>query len=120
LASHILDADTFVRVLLATIRNLGAYPCPQCLVPKTKIPDLGTKLDDRNRVKTHRQDDAQHQWSIKRACELIYEKGKGVKSAVVERLLGAKSLVPTKVCGLYSTELGDEGRCPLARQNESQ
>ena len=86
-----------LRVLLATIRNLGACPCPRCLVPKEKIPELGTVFDDRRRVKTERVSDARWEFNIIVARDIIYKKGKGVKSAAVERILAPESSVPTMV-----------------------
>ena len=85
------------RVLLATIRNLGACPCPHCLVPKEKIPELGTIFDDHRRVKTERVSDELWEFNIIAARDSIYKKGKGVKSAAVERILAPESLVPTMV-----------------------
>jgi len=76
---------------------LGACPCPHCLVPKEKIPELGTVYDDRRRVKTERVSDARWEFNIIVARDVIYKKGKGVKSAAVERLLAPESLVPTMV-----------------------
>src|ERR1700683_3155519 len=35
---------SFYRVLIATIRNKGGCPCPQCLIPKQYLPGLGTFL----------------------------------------------------------------------------
>ncbi|KAF8960115.1 hypothetical protein BDZ97DRAFT_1922371 [Flammula alnicola] len=89
------SADYPEKVLLATIRNLGSCPCPTCLIPKEKIPEVGQKLDNRCRTTTRHVDDECHHWTVKIAREFIYEKDKGVKSAAVERLLAKESLVPT-------------------------
>ena len=35
------------RALLATICNFGSCPCPLCLVPKSKIPEVGTAFFSR-------------------------------------------------------------------------
>ena len=83
--------------MLATIRNLGACPCPHCLVPKEKIPELGTIFDDHRRIKTERVSDELWEFNIIAARDSIYKKGKGVKSAAVERILAPESLVPTMV-----------------------
>jgi hypothetical protein len=89
------------RVLLATIRNFGSCPCPRCLVPKGKIPDVGTALDERRREKLRRVDNYNRNWNVSLAREFIYEKGLGVKSAAVERLLAEESNTPTKVRQSY-------------------
>lgn len=46
----------FFRVLLAGIKYLGDFPCPRCLVPKSQIPDLGTKNDQKRRERHVRVD----------------------------------------------------------------
>ena len=85
------------RVLLATIRNFGSCPCPRCLVPKSKIPEVGTASDERRREKSRRVDDFNRNLNVSHARDLIYERGFGVKSAAVERLLAEESYTPTKV-----------------------
>ena len=85
------------RVLLATIRNFGSCPCPRCLVPKSKIPEVGTAIDDRRREKSRRVDSFTRNWNVSLAREYIYERGFGVRSAAVERLLAEESYTPTKV-----------------------
>ena len=86
------------RVLLATIRNLGSFPCPRCLIPKEKIPEVGTKNDDRRRERDQRVANDNLFSDIKLARTWIYNEGLLVKSAAVERLLSPTSLVPTLVC----------------------
>ncbi len=34
------------RILLASIKHLGNAPCPQCLITKNQIQDLGMKRDE--------------------------------------------------------------------------
>ncbi|KAJ7290637.1 hypothetical protein C8J57DRAFT_1611754 [Mycena rebaudengoi] len=89
------SADYPEKVLLATIRNLGACPCPRCLISKAKLDELGTGNDDRRRERLQREDTPRRQALITRAREFIYSVGKKVRSAAVERLLDAQSLVPT-------------------------
>lgn len=86
------------RVLLATIRNLGSCPCPRCLIPKQRIPEIGVKRDDTNRKSTQRtaKESGLGFW-ITLVRDLIYKMGKGVKSAFVERILAPESLAPTAV-----------------------
>lgn len=85
------------RVLLATIRNLGSFPCPRCLIPKAKIPEVGMKRDDSRRESAQRVADTGLFSKIKKARSWIYNEGLGVKAAAVERLLSPTSLVPTTV-----------------------
>ncbi|KAI0070884.1 hypothetical protein K474DRAFT_1687288 [Panus rudis PR-1116 ss-1] len=90
------SADYPEKVLLATIRNLGSCPCPRCTISIDQILEMGMKRDDTRREKQARQDDHTFRWDANRAHEHIYENGRGVKSTVVENLLGKKSYVPTK------------------------
>lgn len=75
---------------------MGSCPCPRCLLPKTQIFEMGTKYDAGRRTKLER-DCKQEQSNVKIARDWLYEAGKGIKSILVERLLFAKSLVPTMV-----------------------
>ena len=85
------------RVLLATIRNLGSFPCPRCLIPKDKILEVGTKNDDKRRENSQRMANNKLFSDIRLARTWIYKEGSGVKAAAVERLLSPTSLVPTIV-----------------------
>ncbi|KAI0069589.1 hypothetical protein K474DRAFT_1610237 [Panus rudis PR-1116 ss-1] len=89
------SADYPEKVLLATLRNLGAHPCPRCTIPKEKIPELGMKRDDTRRVKQGRTHDHQYKYDIEHARKKIYEGGVGVKSKYVEDVLSKESYVPT-------------------------
>ena len=92
-----LKLSQISRVLLATIRNLGSFPCPRCLIPKEKLPEVGTKNDDRRR-ETNQRVANDHLFSdIRLARTWIYNKGYRVKAAAVERLLSPTSHVPTVV-----------------------
>ncbi|KAF8074854.1 hypothetical protein FPV67DRAFT_601603 [Lyophyllum atratum] len=89
------SADYPEKVLLATIRNLGKCPCPRCLIPKERIPEMGTKFDAARRQTLARSADLWFRQKIERARDAIYRLGFVVKSVVVERLLDEQSLVPT-------------------------
>ncbi|KAL0065586.1 hypothetical protein AAF712_007364 [Marasmius tenuissimus] len=71
------SADYPEKVRLATIRNLGRCPCPQCFVEKDQIHELGTSV-------------------IERVWGWIFEKGRAVTGTAVEGLLQAKSWVPNR------------------------
>ena len=81
------------RVLLATIRNLGKCPCPRCTVPRSQIPDLGTRNDMARRQNLARISDHVLDSKVKRARTAIYERGKGVKSTAVEDQLASDSYI---------------------------
>ena len=85
------------RVLLATIRNLGSFPCPRCLIPKEKIPEVGTRNDDQRRETQRRVANNSLISKISTARTWIYNEGYRIKAAAVERLLSPTSLVPTIV-----------------------
>ncbi|KAI0069257.1 hypothetical protein BV25DRAFT_1867060 [Artomyces pyxidatus] len=90
------SADYPEKVLLATIRNLGACPCPRCTIPKADIPELGMLRDESRRVKHARTDDETFQRKAALASDAVYRLGKGVKSVPVERLVSPESYVPTE------------------------
>jgi hypothetical protein len=85
------------RVILATIRQLGNYPCPRCLIPMTRVQDMGTKRDMRQRKTLARVDDQARRRKIESARNIIYKKNYAVDSNPVEALLKDQSLVPTFV-----------------------
>ena len=86
---------TDFRVLLATIRDQGHCPCPRCLVPDTKLDQLGLVADMKNRVKKYREYQAD---SVNKARSAIYEFGDPINGRTVQRLLKDTSSVPTSVC----------------------
>ncbi|KIK79863.1 hypothetical protein PAXRUDRAFT_16092 [Paxillus rubicundulus Ve08.2h10] len=84
------------KVLLACIKFLGRCPCPRCLVDKDKIDRLGDKHNRWQRTYKSRADDRQRKNWIEIIREKIFVFGHSVVSAAVEKLLGTKSLVPTR------------------------
>lgn len=92
------------RVLLATIRSLARCPCPRCYVEKSKIEHLGTKAD-MNARKHERVDNHPRRSEVDRTRSWIYERGYGINSVRIDRVLGSKSYVPTRVSILFSTML---------------
>jgi hypothetical protein len=85
------------RVLMASIRNLGNCPCPRCCLPLSDVHLVGTTKDRRNRKKLLRTDDHRYRLTVSNARKAILERNYAVNSAVVERLLKPRSLVPTAV-----------------------
>ena len=96
---------TLFRVLLSSIRNLGTCPCPRCLIPLSRVHNLGMPRDTAQRSSMARVDDNVRQSKVKSARKLIYEKSYIVNSAAVENLLKPESLVPTsvRISALYGT-----------------
>ena len=84
-------------MLIANVRNLGACPCPQCIIPKDRVHHLGTEKDILQRRLLARRDTQGRQKKIFDARRLIYEKNYVVDMPQVEALLKDESLVPTKV-----------------------
>ncbi|KAF9532139.1 hypothetical protein CPB83DRAFT_832803 [Crepidotus variabilis] len=86
------SADYPEKVLLATIKDKGLCPCPRCLIPKSKLNDMG-KLND---LKYRAQNPRTYLKSlVSRAREIIYTQGAKIGGAAVDRLLRATSSVPT-------------------------
>ena len=85
------------RILLACVKFLGTCLCPRCLVTKDKICKLGTKLDLWVRDKKACVNDRAHQLSIENVHKAIFDFGCSIASKAVEGVIGAKSLVPTRV-----------------------
>ena len=90
------------RVLLSSIRNLGACPCPRCEIKKEYIGQLGTVPDDQRRTNHMRANTMSLRNRIALSRDAIYKRGKGVKSAIVEDFLSPLSYVPTSVCDLLT------------------
>ena len=79
------------------IRNLGACPCPRCIIPKDCVQHFGTEKDIFQRVALARKDTQERQNKIVAARRLIYEQNYVVDTPQVEALLKEESLVPAKV-----------------------
>jgi hypothetical protein len=86
------------RILLASIRNLGLCPCPRCLVPLSRVHNMGMIMDMRQRKTLARVDDAQRRSNVANARRFIYDGQHLVDGVAVENLLKKESLVPTAVC----------------------
>lgn len=71
---------------------------------KAQVGELGTKRD-RDRRKKDRVDDTRHSRKIERVRKWIYEKGRKITGAAVERVLGTESLAPNKVTTLSQNYL---------------
>lgn len=77
---------------------MGKCPCPRCLVSLADCDKIGQARDMENRVANPRSYIGE---TIVRAREFIFNLGKNVASAAVERILSARSWVPTLVSGFH-------------------
>ncbi|KAF9240183.1 hypothetical protein BU15DRAFT_74100 [Melanogaster broomeanus] len=98
------SADYPEKIILASIRDKGEFLCPRCLVPKSKLAEVGFVRDMRLRLRTLRTYALD---KVRRARELIYLKGKPVDGAGVQRLLKPETLIPTM--NAFAKKLGTLG-----------
>jgi hypothetical protein len=89
------------RVLLVLIRDMGNLPCPQCLVLKLDLGDLGKQRDRKIHEQSAGVDDDIRRFNVKLAQDRIYECGVGVTSVHIDVILKLQSLVPTIVHESY-------------------
>lgn len=85
------------RVLLASIRDIGQCPCPRCRIPLSRVHNIGTVTDMKQRKTLARVDDEVKRSKVVAAREIIYEQNFAVDNIDVELLLKEESLVPTNV-----------------------
>ncbi|KAF8833191.1 hypothetical protein BDN67DRAFT_917478, partial [Paxillus ammoniavirescens] len=102
----IYSVDYPEKVLLASIKFLGACLCPRCVVKKAEVSKMGMKADMQCRA-THRVDDDRHRHHIEQAHQLIFEAGIPVDGAHVKAILGDESLVPNR--NTFSEKLSPHG-----------
>ncbi|KAK1221912.1 hypothetical protein PQX77_015271 [Marasmius sp. AFHP31] len=76
------SADYVEKVLLASIKFLSEYPCPQCLIKKSQIHQLGMKWDHRRRDEK-RVDSVERRERIEDARSCIFQHGMALKSDFV-------------------------------------
>ena len=82
------------RVLLATIRDKGLFPCPRCLIPKVKFDLMGQVRDLAQQISNPHNIlyDV-----VQTARCFIYQLGIPINGSAVDRLLKPTSSVPTVV-----------------------
>lgn len=88
---------THCRILIATIRDYGLFPCPRCLIPKDEIFKIGRDDDRRAREELRRADTVERQGRVERVRTDLYENGYAFSGDHVDGALKDGSLVPTKV-----------------------
>jgi hypothetical protein len=94
-----------LRIILASIRQLGGCPCPRCLTRLSEVHNLGTARDMAQCFVMARIDDNQRRAKVAIARILIYDKHYAVDSIPVENRLKGTLLVPTSVHVLLSIAL---------------
>jgi len=99
------NSYNYFRVLIASIRNLGSCPCPRCLIPLNRVPNMGKNRDMAQRISLARVDDLHRRGRVKSAREIIYVNNYKTDSKAVEDLLKKDSLVPTAVGALFRDEI---------------
>ena len=98
-------------MLIATLKNLGAFPCASCETPLKYIHMLGTTADEQRRAHK-RVDNDDRQDRVENSRRWIFENGNRVDSTRVKDCLGPHSIVPTRVsgpCNIFNS-LADSGR----------
>ena len=93
---------TFNRILIASIHNLSKCPCPRCLIPLSRVHNIGMARDMSQRNSMVCVDNSEQQGKVIAAQRLIYEKNLLVNSLAVEGLLQDESLVLTSVSSLWT------------------
>ncbi|KAG6914130.1 hypothetical protein DXG01_002280 [Tephrocybe rancida] len=91
------SADYPEKVLLASIRNRGSRPCPQCTITKADLKNMGGICDMSARLRCACIDDALQRGKVTRARQYIYEEDFGINSKPVEDLLKDLSFVPVSL-----------------------
>ncbi|KAL0059921.1 hypothetical protein AAF712_013268, partial [Marasmius tenuissimus] len=101
------SADYVEKVLLASIKFLSAFPCPQCMIKKSQIHMLGTKLDRKRRDK-QREDSDERRSRVEEARECIFEYGMALTSEFVTELMrGTSEQVDRKTFSGLLHQVGD-------------
>lgn len=96
------------RALIASIRGKGRCPCPRCIIPLSRVQNLGKLQDMKQRVTLARIDNDVRRYDINRARELIYKNNYAVNSTHVKNILNEQSLVPTAVSPITNVRLKTE------------
>ena len=85
------------RMLIATIKDFGARPCPRCLVSVDQICAVGREDDWKWCKESCCQDNAEWGKKVDNAHKSLYDNGYAITGDHIDGLLKDESLVPTKV-----------------------
>ena len=105
-------SNQFLRVLLASIHNLGQCLCPRCTIPMSCVHNLGMTQDTKEWNTLSHIDDHVRQNKIKSMQAHIYDSELRITSTSVKGLLKDQSLVPTTVSLYVSLQ---SVNCDLSR-----
>ena len=88
--------------MLDTIKSMGLFPCPRCLVVKGDIPEVGSYLDMKNHQKNTRTYSIEN---VEIARKAIFDSGRSISYRGPYNILKTGSWVPTRVCSFYMHSL---------------
>jgi len=91
-----LNLISYFRVILATIKYLAECLCPRCLIQKSQVSQIGSKLDARRRENI-RIDNMERQTMVNKTRTWIFDLGLATGTRLVDSLLAAESMVPIRV-----------------------
>ncbi|RDB18151.1 hypothetical protein Hypma_000655 [Hypsizygus marmoreus] len=99
------SADYPEKVLMASVRQFGKYPCPRCKTPKAQLHESGTPDDRKRRLELARVDDERRRKAVSLAQRFIYDENQSIDSVFVERELFSESL--TVASNAFSERLSE-------------
>ncbi|KAH7924724.1 hypothetical protein BV22DRAFT_1012700 [Leucogyrophana mollusca] len=89
------SADYPEKILIATVCNLGGCLCPRCIIPMTRVPDLGKERDMLQRTLLAHTDNSEYRDKVAASHKFIHDKNHAINYTKVEDPLKPESLVPT-------------------------
>ena len=91
------NTNYIIRVLIATIRNNGAYPCIRCLIPKKDFYKLAQLREMRYRLSKAHVDDSERKRLVRKSIKTMEKKRLPVTSESVTGALDFGSMTPVAV-----------------------
>jgi hypothetical protein len=104
------------RARVAAIKQNGHFPCPNCLIAKKQLKDMGTDSDIVFRIKNPRLDDDENRQMISKALKDV-QKGYAVTGDVVNVHLKPRSLLPIQVRRPYISGYPNSPQPTMNNQN---
>ncbi|KAH6901821.1 hypothetical protein BKA70DRAFT_1435826 [Coprinopsis sp. MPI-PUGE-AT-0042] len=100
------SADYPEKARIATIKQNGKFPCPNCLTPKGALQNMGTAEDIEFRINNPRLDDEENRAMISRALKKV-EDGYAITGDLVDIHIKSRSLLTVK--NAFSSNLAPFG-----------
>ncbi|KAK1225782.1 hypothetical protein PQX77_011262 [Marasmius sp. AFHP31] len=97
------SADYPEKIAVVCVKYLGNCLCVRCVIEKSQVQHMGTKVDMRRRIQLKRIDDERRQNAVETARWHIFVEGRSIESDPVKHLLDDHSLIPTR--NVFSTKL---------------